>query len=47
MAEKEALIIIPEDREKIAAGETIELQLLSPDYLKSFPNRKNMLTTIY
>jgi molybdopterin molybdotransferase len=47
MAEKEALIIIPEDREKIAAGETIELQLLFPDYLKSFPNRKNMLTTIY
>lgn len=30
MAQKEALIIIPEDREEIAAGEIIEIQLLSP-----------------
>lgn len=30
MAQKEALIIIPEDREKIYAGETIESQLLVP-----------------
>jgi molybdopterin molybdotransferase len=33
MAAKEALIIIPEDREKIAAGETVDIQLLSPDFL--------------
>ncbi len=30
MAEKEALIIIPEDREEIPAGETVEVQLLKP-----------------
>lgn len=29
MAGKEALIIIPEDREELAAGETIEIQLLT------------------
>ena len=29
MAEKEALIIIPEDREEIAAGETVNIQLLT------------------
>ncbi len=29
MARKEALIIIPEDREKIDAGETVEIQLLT------------------
>jgi molybdopterin molybdotransferase len=28
MAQKEALIIIPEDRERIAAGETVDIQLL-------------------
>jgi molybdopterin molybdotransferase len=31
MAEKEALIIIPEDRQKIDFGETIDIQLLSTD----------------
>ena len=46
MAAKEALIIIREDHEKIAAGDTVELQLLSPDSLISFPNQKNMHTTI-
>jgi molybdopterin molybdotransferase len=40
MATKEALIIIPEDREKIAAGETIEIQLLSLDPLRSLANQK-------
>jgi molybdopterin biosynthesis enzyme len=30
MAEKEALIIIPEDRDEIPAGETIEVQALKP-----------------
>jgi len=30
MAEKEALIIIPEDRDEIPAGETIHIQLLGP-----------------
>jgi hypothetical protein len=30
MARKEALIIIPEDREKIFAGETINVQILIP-----------------
>lgn len=30
MARKEALIIIPEDRHKISAGETINIQLLAP-----------------
>jgi molybdopterin biosynthesis enzyme len=30
MAQKEALIIIPEDREEIPAGEMIDIQLLSP-----------------
>ena len=29
MAQKEALIIIPEDREEIAAGEIVDIQLLS------------------
>ena len=29
MARKEALIIIPEDREKIDAGETVDIQLLT------------------
>ena len=29
MAEKEALIVIPEDREKIDAGETVDIQLLT------------------
>jgi molybdopterin biosynthesis enzyme len=29
MAQKEALIIIPEDREEFAAGETIDIQLFS------------------
>ena len=33
MAKKEALIIIPEDREKIDSGEKIEIQLLSRDFL--------------
>ncbi len=41
MATKEALIIIPEDREKIAAGQTIEIQLLSPDPLRSLANQIN------
>jgi len=31
MAQKEAVIIIPEDREEFAGGETIDIQLLSPD----------------
>jgi molybdopterin molybdotransferase len=30
MAEKEALIIVPEDRDEIPAGETVEVQLLRP-----------------
>jgi molybdopterin molybdotransferase len=30
MAEKEALIVIPEDREAIPAGETIDVQMLKP-----------------
>ena len=30
MAQKQALIIIPEDREEFAAGETIDIQLISP-----------------
>jgi molybdopterin molybdotransferase len=30
MAEKEALIVIPEDRDEIPAGETIHIQLLGP-----------------
>ncbi len=30
MARKEALIILPEDREKIAAGEIVNIQLLVP-----------------
>jgi len=46
MAEKEALIIIPEDREKIDAGETIKLQLLSPDSIISIPHQNNMFITI-
>jgi molybdopterin biosynthesis enzyme len=29
MARKEALIIIPENREKIDAGETVDIQLLA------------------
>jgi molybdopterin biosynthesis enzyme len=29
MARKEALIIIPEDREKLTAGEVIPIQLLT------------------
>jgi molybdopterin biosynthesis enzyme len=32
MARKEALIIIPEGWEECKAGETIEIQLLSPEY---------------
>jgi molybdopterin biosynthesis enzyme len=31
MAQKEALIITPEDREEIPAGEIIDIQLLSQD----------------
>jgi molybdopterin biosynthesis enzyme len=31
MAQNQALIIIPEDREEIPAGEIIDIQLLSPD----------------
>jgi molybdopterin biosynthesis enzyme len=31
MAQKDAPIIIPEDREEIPAGETIDIQLLSQD----------------
>jgi molybdopterin molybdotransferase len=31
MAEKEALIIIPEDRAEVPAGETVEVQLLQPN----------------
>jgi len=31
MAQKEALVIIPEDREELAAGEIISIQVLSPD----------------
>jgi molybdopterin biosynthesis enzyme len=31
MAEKDALIIIPEDRDEIPAGETIDVQLLRPN----------------
>jgi molybdopterin biosynthesis enzyme len=30
MAAKQALIVIPEDRAEIAAGETIEIQVLDP-----------------
>jgi molybdopterin biosynthesis enzyme len=33
MAKKEALIIIPEGRERIDSGETIEIQLLARDFL--------------
>jgi molybdopterin biosynthesis enzyme len=33
MAKKEALIIIPEDREKIVAGETVDVQLLTSSAL--------------
>jgi molybdopterin molybdotransferase len=36
MARKEALIIIPEDREEIAAGETIEIQLMKSS---AYPSR--------
>jgi len=32
MARKEALIIIPEGWEKWNAGETIEIQLLNPEF---------------
>jgi molybdopterin biosynthesis enzyme len=31
MAEKEALIIIPEDRAEVSAGETVNVQLLRPN----------------
>ena len=31
MAEKDALIIIPEDRDEIPAGETVNVQLLRPN----------------
>jgi molybdopterin biosynthesis enzyme len=31
MAEKEALIIIPEDRDNVPAGETVHVQLLRPN----------------
>jgi molybdopterin biosynthesis enzyme len=31
MAEKDALIIIPEDRKEMAAGETVHVQLLRPN----------------
>jgi hypothetical protein len=30
MAAKQALIVIPEDRAEITAGETIEIQVLDP-----------------
>lgn len=43
MAQKEAMIIIPEDREEIPAGEKVEIQLLSPDSLITLPNQKNSL----
>jgi hypothetical protein len=33
MAQKEALIIIPEDLEEIAAGKIIDIQLLSSENL--------------
>jgi len=41
MAGKEALIIIPEDREEITAGETIDIQLVnstaySPYFIRNF-----------
>jgi molybdopterin biosynthesis enzyme len=32
MARKDALIIIPEGREEWNAGETIEIQLLNPEF---------------
>ncbi len=35
MAEKEALIVIPEDRERISAGERISVQLLRPSAWKA------------
>ncbi|MBW2428597.1 MAG: molybdopterin molybdotransferase MoeA [Deltaproteobacteria bacterium] len=37
MAQKEALIIIPEDREEIAAGELIDIQLLSSNFFPYLP----------
>jgi molybdopterin molybdotransferase len=43
MALKEALIIIPEDREEIPAGEIIDIQLLSTDSIITLPNQKNSL----
>jgi molybdopterin molybdotransferase len=41
MAHKNALIIIPEEREEIAAGETIEIQVLSSDPFLHVTNQKN------
>jgi len=40
MAQKETLIIIPEDREEIPAGEKVEIQLLSTDSIITLPNQK-------
>jgi len=41
MAQKEALIIIPEDREEIPAGETVDIQLLSSNFFSYIPNQEN------
>jgi len=40
MAQKEALIIIPEVPEEIPAGEIIDIQLLSPDSFLYLANQK-------
>jgi molybdopterin molybdotransferase len=32
MAEKEALVVIPEDRQEIPAGETVDVQLIQPNF---------------
>lgn len=37
MARKEALIIVPEARSELSAGETVDIQILSPPTLFSFP----------
>jgi molybdopterin molybdotransferase len=41
MAQKEALIIIPEDLEEIPAGEKVEIQLLSSNFFPYIPNHEN------
>jgi molybdopterin biosynthesis enzyme len=41
MAQKEALIFIPEDLEEIPAGEIIDIQLLSSNFFPYIPNQEN------